>query len=324
MKKVSKPYKVKDRKGYYVRWFECGRRRHKQLNTLAEAEMFRSRQYMLLNNDVYSSVSIGWDEAVKEYLTSYDVRNLAASSKEIAERSLAAFRAFSLVSQTRHISQKVIDGWAIKMLKEQSPFTVNKNLGRLRAFLNWLKDRGYQVPPCRITTVKQRANAFVCPSNKQIRELLKRCPSLAWKASILIYLTTGLRREDLRIVSRDMIFLDRKLIAGVAQKTGKVFNQPLPDLIIPILKKYLKSNKEQMPFVIKNARKEFDSFRGDFTFQIFRKTHSTLMQTIGNISIAQQMLQHSDSRTTQEFYTDADLVTRWKINQLPIDQWLKK
>lgn len=322
MKKVSKPFKIKNRPGYYVRWYEAGRERLKQVNTLDEAEMFRSRQYMLLNNDVYSSVSIGWSDAVEEYLQTYDVRNLETSSKDKAKRVLKKFKEFGYVTQTKQISQRIIDNWILDLLKKHSPFTVNDYLSRLRAFIAWAKDRGYHIPPCRIALVKQRAKPFICPNNEQIKKLLKRCPSLAWKVTILIYLTTGLRREDLRKVKRNEIDLSRKGIIFAAKKTRKIDVNPLPDLIIPILKKHLKENKSDHPFHIVNWRKAFGDFKGDFTFQIFRKINSTLMQTIGNIGSAQELLQHSDSRTTKEFYSDNELIMRFKVNKLPVGEWL--
>ena len=48
------------------------------------------------------------------------------------------------------------------------------------------------------------------------------------------------------------------------------------------------------------------------------------MQKIGSIGSAQNLLEHSDQRVTEEFYTDQELILRWKVNQLPVRQWLKK
>jgi hypothetical protein len=54
-----------------------------------------------------------------------------------------------------------------------------------------------------------------------------------------------------------------------------------------------------------------------------RVTNSTFMQRIGSIGSAKTLLQHSSSRTTGEFYTYEEVVLRWKVNHIPIREWLK-
>jgi hypothetical protein len=63
----------------------------------------------------------------------------------------------------------------------------------------------------------------------------------------------------------------------------------------------------------------------DITRQDLRVTASTLMQRIGSIGSAKTLLQHSSTKTTGEFYTDEEVVLRWKVNQLNplIREWLK-
>lgn len=309
------------RKGYYLRWFENGKRKHKQVNTLKEAEAFRARQYMLLNSDVYASVSIPMAEAIKEYVETYDTRKLAKESGKMAKRFLDDFTELAGVRETKEITQKMADFWVSKQ-KDKSPYTVNKGLGRLQAFLTWCKRRGYQTPPVDIFMQKQPKRGFRCPSNEAINALIKRCPSATWRVSILLYLTTGLRKNDLRRISKSDIDLDGEYVRTSSLKTGKIFERrPIHKIILPELKSLIAASND-FPFVIKNARKEWDSFCGEFTFQMLRKTHATLMQTIGGISTAQKSLEHEDARTTLG-YTDEEYVFRWKINQLPVIEWIK-
>jgi integrase len=70
--------------------------------------------------------------------------------------------------------------------------------------------------------------------------------------------------------------------------------------------------------------KHWRSFRPDKTYtrQKLRVTFSTLMQKISSIETAQKLLQHSDKKVTQGYYTDEEAVVRWKVNRLPISRWL--
>jgi integrase len=114
-----------------------------------------------------------------------------------------------------------------------------------------------------------------------------------------------------------------------AQKTGKVFiNLPLPDALRPTLRKYLAGRVGPL-FGDTNVRKAWDALRiranlPKVTRQDLRMTNSTFIQRIGSIGSAKTLLQHSSSRTTGEFYTDDEVVMRWKIQQLPVREWLKK
>jgi len=102
-------------------------------------------------------------------------------------------------------------------------------------------------------------------------------------------------------------------------------SRPLPTSALYELRSYLNGlNKGQVRlFGDVNVRKEFDKFRGKTTRQDLRRTFSTLMQMIGPISSAQQLLEHYSPRTTEEFYSDRELLLRWRVNQLPVDSWLK-
>lgn len=322
MRKISQPFRFPNRKGYYVRWFENGRRKHKQLNTLKEAEAFRAKQYMLLNSDVYSSVSVSLEEAINEYIETYDVRGLAAESKKMARRALDDFVKETALRETKYITQRSINLWILSM-KDQSPYTINKALGRLRAFLAWANRRGYQIPKVDFPMQRAPAVAFKCPSNEAIAALLKRCPSEAWRVSVLLYLTTGLRKNDLPSIPKSAVNIQSECIDTSSLKTGKVFmNRPFPSAIVSVVKDYLTTAGEY-PFKITNARKEWDAFCGEFTHQMLRKTFSTLMQMVGSLGSAQRLLEHSSARVSQTFYSDTELIDRWKVNQLPVSEWLK-
>jgi len=133
------------------------------------------------------------------------------------------------------------------------------------------------------------------------------------------------------------------MIRTIAKKTGKPEVCPLPNKLMPCLKKYLKSVKGQILLDDKKIRNTWDAIRkkaGFFkveklddgtkkivwtvTRQDLRRTNKTLLQKVGSIDSVRNLLGHSDHRVTEKFYTDTELIERWKVNQLPVDKWLGK
>ena len=323
--------KVKNRKGYYVFWRENGQRKArqrkaKQCNTKGEAEHFAHMKYMEINSDVYDLIDKGWDELVIEYLRSYDIRGLSQSSKYEAKRFLLTFKKNCSPKTSKSVNQNMCD-WHILQRQNQgvSRFTVNKDIGRLRAFIAWMKKRGYNNSKIELTMLKTSKPEVKALTTEQIQKLFRDCPTKAWRARILLSLVTGLRKTDIENIPNGIIDLKAMKFDSKSLKTGKVYNnRPIPKDAIPELAEYVESLPEGqvMLFEDRNVRKEFDKFRNGITRQDFRKTFSTYMQTIGSIGSAQNLLEHYSPETTKEFYTDQELVLRWKINQLPVKEWL--
>jgi hypothetical protein len=42
----------------------------------------------------------------------------------------------------------------------------------------------------------------------------------------------------------------------------------------------------------------------------------------GNINSAQDLLEHSDKKTTETWYTDEMLLLKWRVNKLPVKEWI--
>ena len=67
MKKVW-IYKRKNTKGWYVGWYESGKRKAKALPTKALAEHYRRIKYAQLNSDVFTGiVAVDWAQMKEEY-----------------------------------------------------------------------------------------------------------------------------------------------------------------------------------------------------------------------------------------------------------------
>lgn len=329
MKKVW-IYKRPNRTGYWVSWYENGKRKAKVLPTKALAEHYQHIKYQQLNSDVFTSaVNLPWPEVKMEFMKRFEIHGLASETTKMAGYFLARFEKLCFPVSSLSITQKMVNFYLLERKKQGvSAFTLKKDVGRLRTFLNWLQSNHYHSGGIVLPTVKTQATQHRALSGDQIMGLLRQCPTLCWRIRILLSLVTGLRAGDIDRLQVDNVNLKAKAIDTTSQKTGKVFlGRPLPDAIIPELSAYVgQLPKTQVKlFDDTNKRKVWLKIRGNtgITRQDFRRTFSTLIQMVDNISSAQQLLEHSDKRTTETFYSDASLILRWKVNRLPIRDWLK-
>ena len=227
------------------------------------------------------------------------------------------------------VIQRVIDRFIVTRLDSKaSRWTVNKDIGNLHAFLVWCTKQRYIAGGIEIRKVKVERRIVKALTTEQIRAILAACPSMVWRIRVLLSLCTGLRKNDLDGLPAVSVDLERMSLDTTSQKTGKVFlGRQLPRALKSLLLEQLSGKTGQL-FQDHNVRKEWDAIRiraklPGITRQDFRRTFSTLLQRIGNIGSAQTLLEHSDSRVTGEFYTDSEMILRWKVNQLPVKDWLK-
>lgn len=331
MKKISKPYKVPNRKGLYLSWCERGKRKRKQFNTLDEAKRFREKKYREVNRDVYDVDT--FEDARDEFLERYDFKELSRDSKIQAKRTLRYFEEETNIINLSDLDQKAVNSFLkARRATNISKATINKEIRYLKAFVRWLVKKGYHNGRLEIDFVKTRPIIKKALTNEEIRRLLKVCPDKVWRMRILLSLVTGLRAYDIDNLQTSQINLKNALIDFTqSQKTGKVYyDRPLPSSLIPTLKDYLKGHKEENLLPIINLRKTWDAIRVKAKLpktqrKDFRVTHSTLLQKIGSIDAAKHSLEHFSSRTTREHYTDWEIVMRWKIEQLNpiVKEWLK-
>jgi len=91
MKKVW-VYKRKGIRGWWVGWYESGKRKAKALPTRALVEHFRQIKYTQLNSDVFTgTVTIGWQQMVEEYRHSKRVAGVVEDSLYEAALTLRHF-----------------------------------------------------------------------------------------------------------------------------------------------------------------------------------------------------------------------------------------
>ena len=95
MEDMKKPwvYKRKAIRGWWVGWYEGGRRKAKAFPTKALAEHFRYIKYTQLNSDVFTSiVDFEWHQMVEEYRRYKQVEGLVEASLYEVQLTLRNFR----------------------------------------------------------------------------------------------------------------------------------------------------------------------------------------------------------------------------------------
>ena len=330
MRILGQPYQVPNRKGWYLRWTDplTKKRIAKGFPNKPLAERYRARMICKLNTDIYDVVPIPLEEAAKEYLKKYELRGLSNTSKIDAEATLKRFGELVNPVDVHRLHQRAFDAYITSRKEKVSPYTVNKDISNLRAFLAWAKNNRYITTEITLHKVKTEALNHKALTIEQIRYLFKQCPSLAWRSRLLLSLVTGLRAGDIDRLDKSSLDIKRASIATVSRKTGKANpNRPLPGAAIPEIDSYVKTlPKGQLKlFDDINVRKTWGKIAGDsgITRQDLRRTFSTLIQMVGSIGTAQNLLEHYDSKTTSRFYSDEELILRWKVNQLPVEEWFR-
>lgn len=330
MKKVWS-YQRNNRKGYYVAWYENGRQRTKLLPTKALAEHFKHLKYHQLNFDVFATpVKLPWPDIKREFLQRYDILGLAENTKLEARLFLDRFEKIALPRSSASIDQRIVDFYLLERRKQHlSSYTIKKDIERLKTMLAWMSEKHYSFGQITLPRIKVPPVSRKALTTKQIRWLFSRCTGPTWRVRILLSLVTGLRKSDIDNLPRSAINLKAATIDTESQKTHKAYyGRPIPTSATGVLQSYLDGlNKGQARlFADQNVRKEWERIRGNtkITRQQLRTTFSTLIQKIGSLPSAQALLEHHSSVTTTDFYTDRELILRWKVNQFPVKEWLSR
>jgi len=137
-------YKRKGVKGWWVGWYESGKRKAKTLPTKALAEHFRQIKYVQLDSDVFTGiVTVDWQQMIQEYRHDKQVAGLVESSLYEEALTLRHFERLVGRCSSRQITQHAIDTFIPERGKEVKRSTLNKDISNLRAFLNWCRGNRY-------------------------------------------------------------------------------------------------------------------------------------------------------------------------------------
>jgi len=332
MKKVW-IYKRKAVKGWWIGWYESGKRKAKALPSKALAEHFRQIKYTQLNSDVFTgTVTIGWSQIRDEYVHSKKVAGCVEASIYEVALTLRHFERLVGKYNSKQITQNAIDKYILKRGKEVIRSTVNKDIRNLRALVRWCRKNRYINGEIEIKELKEDEKPVKSLSNTQIKKLLSASkPYKTLWMRILLALGTGLRRRDIETWRVSDIDFEKSYVTTRSQKTRKSMgSRPVPVPIMAELKKYVSGldAKQENIFNDNFSRYRWDKIRQklgleDFKFHDLRKTFGSVLAQNGvSTAVIQKLLEHSSPDLTNKVYTNVDPVLRHAVDQIPAGDWL--
>jgi integrase len=326
-------YKRKRIKGWWVGWYESGKRKTKALPNKALAEHFRRIKYAQLNSDVFTgTVTVDWNQIRDEYVHSKKVAGCVEASIYEVALTLRHFERLVGRCNSKQIKQNAIDKYILERGKEVIRSTVNKDIRNLRAFINWCRKNRYVNGEIEIKELKEDERPVISLGHTQIKKLLstsKRYKTM-WMR-ILLALGTGLRLRDIEIWRISDIDFENIYVTTRSKKTRKSMgSRPVPVPIMAELKKYVSGldAKQENIFTDNFSRYRWKKIRqklglDDFTFHDLRKTFGSVLAQRGvSTAVIQKLLEHSSADLTNKVYTNVDPVLRHAVDQIPAGDWL--
>ena len=326
-------YKRKNIKGWWVGWYESGKRKTKALPSKALAEHFRRIKYAQLNSDVFTGIlTIDWEQMRNEYQYSKKVAGNQDISIYEAALTLRHFERLVGKCNSKQITQNVIDKFILERGKETKRTTLNKDIRNLKAFINWCGENRYVNGDVKLKLLKEDERPVKSLTNTQIKKLLSAFkPYKTMRMRILLALGTGLRRRDIESLSISDIDFENNYITTRSTKTRKSMgSRPVPITIMVELKKYVSEldPKQEKLFVDCFKQYRWNQTRkklslGDFKFHDLRKTFGSILAQNGiSTAVTQKLLEHSSPDLTNKVYMNVDPVLRHAVDQIPAGDWL--
>jgi integrase len=328
-------YKRKNIKGYWIGWYEAGKRKAKALPTKNLAEHYRQIKYSQLNSEVFTgTVTAEWVQMVSEYQYSKKVAGVTEASLYETALTLRHFEGLIGKCNSKQITQNTVDKFILQRGQEVKRTTLNKDIRNLRTFINWCRENRYLNGAIKIKELKEYERPVKSLDMSQIRKLLSMTESEPRiYVRILLALGTGLRRGDIENIKISDIDFVKNCITTNSKKTRKAMaSRPVPYDIIKELKRYVDSLPKEQEFLFTNtfSYKKWKTVCNriqlqGLKFHDLRKTFASVLAQNGvSTAVTQRLLEHSSSALTNKIYTNIDPVLRQSVNQLPVEQWLHK
>jgi integrase len=313
---MKKPwvYKRTNIKGWWVGWYESGRRKAKAFPTKGLAEHFRHIKYTQLNSDVFTSVvDFDWDQMIDEYSQFKQVEGLVDGSIYEVLLTLRHFKRIVSPNSSGEVTQPNLDAFVLKRTQEVQKNTLNKDIRNIKAFLNWAVRNRFLASGLEVKKVKVPQKPVGALSVPQVRDLLAtaaKYPTL--RLRVLLAVTTGLRRGDIEAIRIGDIHFDRNTIATRNRKAGKAMpERPIPEQITTDLSDYVATlpDGQERLFTDRFSPKKWEKIRNaarfpELKFHGLRKTFASLLAQRGvSTAVTQRLLEHSSPQLTNEVYT---------------------
>lgn len=312
-------YKRKDAKGWWVGWYQGGKKRAKALPSKALAKHFCQIKYTQLNSDVFTgAVNADWHQMVEEYRQAKQVEGLCEASIYEARLTLGHFERLIGPDSSRRINQNVLDKFVLDRGKEVKKTTLNKDIRNLSAFLHWAMKNRFIAPGLQIKKVKTDQKPVVALTTQQVQALLSatsRYPTL--RLRVLLAVTTGLRRGDIEAIRIGDMHFDRNTLTTQNRKARKAMaERPIPEPITTELSNHVATlpDGQERLFNDRFSPKKWERIRKAINtpglkFHDLRKTFASLLAQRGvSTAVTQRLLEHSSPQLTNDVYTNVDPV----------------
>ena len=161
MKKVWL-YKRTGVKGWWVGWYESGKRKAKALPSKELAKHFKHLKYTQLNSDIFTGiVAADWQQMVDEYRKAKKVQGVTEGT--LYEIALSLRNVERLVGKcsSKQITQSAIDKFILQRGTEVKRATLNKDIRNLKTFINWGKDNRYLNGNIKIKELKEEEKPVI-------------------------------------------------------------------------------------------------------------------------------------------------------------------
>ena len=326
-------YKRKSVSGWWVGWYESGKRKAKALPSKALAEHFRQMKYAQLNSDVFTgTVTVDWAQMLQEYRRDKQVAGLVESSLYEQALTLSHFERLVGRCSSKQITQYAIDTFILDRGKEVKRSTLNKDISNLKAFVNWCRGNRYLNGEIKLKLLKEDERPVKSLSTTQIKQLLSASkPFPRLRMRILLALGTGLRRGDIDTWRVSDLDFEKSYVTTRSTKTRKSMgSRPLPIPIMAELRRYVCGLDPKQDRLFKRP---FSQYRWtqireklglrDYKFHDLRKTFGSVLAQNGvSTAVIQKLLEHSSPDLTNKVYMNVDPVLRRAVDQIPADDWL--
>ena len=326
-------YKRKGIKGWWVGWYESGKRKAKALPTKKLAEHYCQLKYSQHNSDVFTGiVTISWKQMVEEYRETKKVQGVTEATLYEIALTLRHFERLIGKCSSKQIAQSSIDKFILQRGNEIQRTTLNKYIRNLRTFVNWCREKRYLNGTIKIRELKEDERPVKSLNDAQIKILMSVAkPYQTIRMRILLALGTGLRRGDIESLKINDIDFENNSITTSSRKTRKSMgSRPVSASVMKELAKYISGldpGQEKL-FNVNFSHKRWRKIckkagLTDLKFHDLRKTFGFLLAQNGvSTVVTQRLLEHSSPNLTNKVYTNVDPVLRQSVNQLPVDQWL--
>ena len=332
MKKIW-VYKRQGVKGWWVGWYESGKRKAKALPSKKLAEHYCQLKYSQLNSDVFTGiVTISWKQMVEEYRETKKVQGVTEATLYETALTLRHFERLIGKCNSKQIAQSSIDKFILQRGNEIKRSTLNKDIRNLRTFINWCRKNRYVNGEIEIRELKEDERPVKSLNDAQVKKLMSVAePYRSIKMRILLALGTGLRRGDIESLKISDIDFENNSITTSSRKTRKSMgSRPVSTAVMTELSRYvceLDPGQEKLftdNFSYKRWRKICKGAGlSDLKFHDLRKTFGSMLAQNGiSTAVTQKLLEHSSPRLTNKVYTNVDPVLRHAVEQLPVGEWL--